>query len=541
MAVFLRWSSFHGVLYILINLKMGNSICNMENYNDYNYDDQWTYVQHMYCQHIEEHLEDIEYDGRCTRVTISDSNIPEISTAAFLNVDPSMEDLDLSGNRIKNIRSGAFSGPQALRILDLHNNQIVKISNGIFNHLVKLKFLDLSENKISSIDPNFLTGVNISSLNLARNALKSFENVLVGQNSYVRMLNLSRNEISLFNLNRFNCRINTLDISNNKLTFVNICFPGLQNLDVSYNEISQLLADTCYLNTSPLNLTISYNLLNEESVMNVSKLLKLEMLDMAGNNLSFIPVNLFVNLTNLVYLNMSHNKISYLNYGALDHVRGLQILDLSYNKLTTIKRYLHSLSALRALYINNNKITNISSKQLLNDIGPSVIMNIDNNDFICENLVEVVHDYSVFIGTSKMGSNINGIACKEETLPKANHEVKFENDVEESESKGFKNSKFNKYLEELKNINTLNFNGTDMLKYFNQDFKNSLVYKYLENLKANESSAQLATHSVLIILLIILVLFKVVKIYSNYKNSKKLLSREQVELIDTSNIQCVQQ
>ncbi|XP_028136334.2 leucine-rich repeat and immunoglobulin-like domain-containing nogo receptor-interacting protein 2 isoform X1 [Diabrotica virgifera virgifera] len=516
MAVFVRWSAFLGVIYSLINLKMGNAICNEDNYERYvNQFGSIRRERYIDCQNIQLPLN--EPCDNCRRIIISDSNIPEIITAAFLNF-PSTEDLQLSGNFIKNIQPGAFSGLQALEKLDLHNNQIEKISDGIFNHLVKLKSLDLSRNKISSIVPTFLTGVtHISSLNLADNALKSVDDVFLGQNSHFIMVNLSSNEISSFNLNRFNSKINTLDISNNTLTSVNVCFPGLKKLDASNNQIKSLLSGTCSLNTAPLNLNISYNLLNEESIMNVSKLFKLESLSVAGNNLSFIPVNLFVNLTKLSYLNMSHNHISYLNYGALDHLNFLQSLDLSYNKLTTLKRYLHSLSALRSLYINNNKITEINSKQLLTDNNGLNIINIDSNDFTCENLVEVIHDFKnkVSKGTATIGSNIHGIACKEETLPEANPEVKFKEDVikylettisaklEKSESlqfdrslmydyfnKDFKNSNFYKYLEGLKNINTLNFNGTDMLKYFNQDFKNSLFYKYLESLKANENSTR---------------------------------------------------
>ncbi|CAG9826385.1 unnamed protein product [Diabrotica balteata] len=449
---------------------MGSATC------DVNYDDEY-YAGHrerIDCQNIQLPLKDVLCDN-CRILTVSDSSIPEILTAAFLNF-PFMVKLQLSGNFINKLQPGAFSGLQALEQLDLHNNQIVKIYNGVFNHLVQLKSLDLSKNKISSVDPNFLTGLmHISSLNLAENALKSFDDVFLGQNSHVTMLNLSNNEISFFSLSRFNSKIITLDISNNNLTFVNVCFLGLQNLDSSYNKISHLFADSCSLNTAPINLNISYNLLNEENIMNVSKLFNLKTLNLAGNNLSFIPVNLFVNLTNLVNLNVSHNKISYLNYGTLNNLSVLQSLDLSYNKLTTLKRYLHSLMKLRYLYINNNKITNINSKQLLDDTG-AVYINIDTNDFTCENLIEVIHDFKLLKGTATIGSNIYGVACKEKTLPEANPEVNLKADV----------------------------------------------------IKYSETTIS-ATQSVIIMLLVILVVFKVVKVYSNF-NAKNLLSREQVEL-----------
>ncbi|XP_050517857.1 leucine-rich repeat-containing G-protein coupled receptor 6 isoform X1 [Diabrotica virgifera virgifera] len=545
MILFSRWPIFIGAVFFVSNIK----ICNTQFYG-YNPDDTDTgsdiddtdygydpYASDNGYDQYDEHNDDIIADHRreqltscqyarihlptsfndCTKVEIIDSNISDVTPAAFLNVY-STTNLKLSGNFIKTIKPGAFSGLHNLEQLDLHNNQIVNISQGIFNHLVQLKSLDLSRNKISNIDPNFLTGViHLSSLNFSENYLKSFDGVVLGQNNYFKILNLIDNSMSFINLSKFNGEINTLDVSSNKLTFVDVCLSGLQNLNASNNQIKYLHADSCLLDATLITLDVSNNLLNEQNLMNVSKLLKLEKLNIAGNNLSFIPVNLFVNLTRLSYLNMSHNKISFLNYGALDHLNVLQSLDLSYNNLTTLKRYFHSLSALTSLYINSNKITNINSKQLLNDIRGLNIINIDSNDFNCGNLVEVIHDFKnkVFKGTVTIGSNIHGIACKEGTLQEANPDIKFKEEIikylektisaklEKSESlqfnkslmydnfnKYFKNSNFYKYLEGLKNINTLNFNGTDMLKYFNQDFKNSFFYKYLESLKANENSTR---------------------------------------------------
>ncbi|XP_072376803.1 uncharacterized protein [Diabrotica undecimpunctata] len=522
MILFSRWLTFIGAGFFVSNIKICSAVCDTNEYQDEDpsYDEYgrqfYGKEQYTSCQDVVLPFQDTTCDS-CTTIEISDSNISDVTPAAFINV-PFTTYLKLSGNFINTIQPGAFAGLHNLEQLDLDNNQIVNISQGIFNSLVQLRFLDLSKNKINSINPNFLTGIiYLSSLNFAENALKSFDGVVLGQNNYFNMLNLSDNNISFINLSKFNGTIITLDVSNNKLTFVNVCLKGLHNLNASNNEMKYLLADACSFSAALTTLDVSNNLLNEKYIMNISKLTKLEWLSIAGNNLSFIPVNLFVNLTHLSFLNMSHNKISYLNYGVLDHLNLLQSLDLSYNKLTTLKRYFHSLSALTSLYINNNKITNINSKQLLNDIRGLNIINIDSNDFTCENLVEVIHDFKnkMFKGTATIGSNIHGIACKEETLPEVNPEAKLKEDVikylettisaklEKSESlqfdkslmydyfnKDFKNSNFYKYLEGLKNISTLNFNGTDMLKYFNQDFKNSLFYKYLESLKANENSTR---------------------------------------------------
>ena len=71
----------------------------------------------------------------------------------------SITGLDLSGNSIKSIEAGDFSGFDNLQELWLGQNQITSIENGDFDGLASLRSLDISYNPISTIGPGVFEGL----------------------------------------------------------------------------------------------------------------------------------------------------------------------------------------------------------------------------------------------------------------------------------------------------------------------------------------------------------------------------------------------
>ncbi|XP_066922195.1 protein slit-like [Clytia hemisphaerica] len=66
----------------------------------------------------------------------------------------SITDLDISGNNIKEIGSGAFQNIPYLDTLNVMDNKIERLENGVFEGLDKITFIILSSNGLASIEPN---------------------------------------------------------------------------------------------------------------------------------------------------------------------------------------------------------------------------------------------------------------------------------------------------------------------------------------------------------------------------------------------------
>lgn len=441
-------------------------------------------------------------------LVIQNSNLTVIDSAEFLHISDVLY-LTLSGDHIKTILPGAFTGLSALKTLYLDHNDLTDLPQGLFNSLIELSSLDVSNNDIKYIHPHFLIGImNLHHLNLSHNSLEYFNDTFLGQNYQLTEINLSYNHISDFFLNKTEFTINKLDVSNNNLSVVSLCAPGLNELDASFNKIRFILSGC---SNSLTKLDISYNLLTETNINNISGLTSLTYLNLAGNNITFVSSSLFANFNKLMYLNMSHNKLKALSYGMFDNMKVLDVLDISYNNLTSLKRYLHSLAALKTLDISNNNLKIIDSKQMLGDMPNLKWINIDQNNFACNELIEVIHDLKerVVKGNNKIGSNIHGISCDEYEFGIKDNGSNFKgviNFLEDAISsklekyeghefersfmynyfnKDFKDSSFYKYLESL---NLRNLNETALVKFFNDDFSNSQFYKFLENLKESENS-----------------------------------------------------
>ncbi|XP_059497125.1 adhesion G protein-coupled receptor A2-like isoform X2 [Stegostoma tigrinum] len=82
--------------------------------------------------------------------------------------------LILSNNKIAILKTGAFSGLQALEKLDLKNNLISTIQPGAFQGLPSLRRLDLSNNRIGCLKPAMFQSLsNLTRLNLSGNIFSS--------------------------------------------------------------------------------------------------------------------------------------------------------------------------------------------------------------------------------------------------------------------------------------------------------------------------------------------------------------------------------
>ncbi|XP_045449743.1 toll-like receptor 7 [Melitaea cinxia] len=111
-------------------------------------------------------------------------------------------------------------------------------------------------------------------------------------------------------------------------------------------------------------------------------LLELQSLDLAQNNIKFVPSGVFCSLENLNTLNLTHNRIRTVGQIGFGPGCGssLHTLDLSHNEIKTLAEdsELLKLRSLQHLYLQHNNITDISS-EAFNGLVSLRVLNISHN------------------------------------------------------------------------------------------------------------------------------------------------------------------
>ncbi|XP_071814008.1 uncharacterized protein [Apostichopus japonicus] len=149
----------------------------------------------------------------------------EISSFPELNLQIAVKYLDLSLNKLKDLRNHLVEENRELQYLNLSFNEITEIQDGAFLGMTKLTDLDLSNNNISNISREaFSNLIKLESLNLSYNHIPIFE---ATPPPLLRLLILSRNFLQ--------------DIANDHIS--------LQALDLTCNNLKNISFLNCIKNT----------------------------------------------------------------------------------------------------------------------------------------------------------------------------------------------------------------------------------------------------------------------------------------------------
>uniref|UniRef100_H0ZFQ3 Podocan n=1 Tax=Taeniopygia guttata TaxID=59729 RepID=H0ZFQ3_TAEGU len=290
------------------------------------------------------------------------------------NLPPALYKLHLQSNKLEKIPKGAFSELAGLRELYLQNNYLSNegMDNETFWKLSSLEYLDLSSNNLSQI-PSGLPR-NIVLLHLEKNAIKGLkklhtvhlynnmlERIPSGLPRRVKTLMILHNQISEINRNDFATtyfleelnlsynkltspqihreafrklrQLKSLDLSGNNLHMVPFGFPkNLQVLKLKENEISIIPKGTLSGMTKLRELYLSNNKLKVNSIYSRAwrELSSLQSLDMAGNQLTSIPLGL---PESLEYLYLQNNKITTVSENAFESTPNIKGIYLRFNKI----------------------------------------------------------------------------------------------------------------------------------------------------------------------------------------------------------------
>lgn len=215
--------------------------------------------------------------------------------------------------------------------------------------LTNAEILDLSGLELSHIPKEVWGCYNIKALNLSHNNIKDGD--IVNNLPKLESLNISNNKLTkIYLILRNNKNLNSLYLDDNMINEVKFKgdYSNLKRLSISNNRLSNLDFISKFRNLERLN--VSNNQLSNATVLKGFK--KLQLINVSSNHittLDFIDEN-SINIKSLI---INNNNIVTVNN--LSHLKNLQIIDISYNDVNDIKSLLY-LPNLRNVYIDGNPV-----------------------------------------------------------------------------------------------------------------------------------------------------------------------------------------
>lgn len=316
----------------------------------------------------------------------------------------SLVNLDLSHNKFTTLPNNQFQYFKNIQKINLSNNLIETIEDEAFNLDPYQYFtIDLSFNRIKFVDCKWFIKprqyTSYSFVNFDHNLIEE-----ISSNEDVEHLwkaNFAFNKLTRLNLNNF--YDNFSNFSFNEISEI-VCNENVEKVTSLYLSNNFLQKSENFYNClqklrNLIQLDLSFNNFGSEPLLKIetfSELMKLEILSLAGNNISFIPYGLFSYQNKLNSLDLSNNQLGNFDIEVLISIENLRTLDLSFNqfysssKLKDIKNFLPKLSNL----------------------------GIDGNNFQCKCLsflLNSVIKQELFIMRPKFfiknHTNINGMKC----------------------------------------------------------------------------------------------------------------------------------
>lgn len=275
--------------------------------------------------------------------SINVENVEELNlsgnylTDAKLNVKK-LRKLNLSYNRLRAFNISSNS-PFSLTKVDLSFNRLQELRDDLFGIHLALTDVNLSNNMLSQISSDSMRSFpNVKNLNFASNQLQVVQHRTFSPLRSLTHLDLSMNQIQSIDGTPFaNCSsLNSIDLSHNLLeALTEECFNGLSRLRLSLKDNQ--------LHTIPQN------------TFSRSNVFALEAIDLAENQFFEFPeASLRRQYSVIDRANFSMNLIRSIPSNA-DILVNVKHIDLSHNPLTSDAHYvlLGEPKSLRTLHISN--------------------------------------------------------------------------------------------------------------------------------------------------------------------------------------------
>lgn len=313
------------------------------------YRDRLTWTYKMDCTQGGLGLLDIPSSSNpsISEVILTNNFIKEIPSGSFSGYN-NVQSLSLSSNLIERIDPDGLSGLTNLRKLTLSINKLTDISFLSGHQLPALEILSLDSNPISSIPPSvFESFTNLQILTLTDGNLQDITNArLRGQH-----ITLSNNPIGRIGSGTFARLHEVLTFRCRRCAFRNVThmgnMTGLHYLDLENNRITTI----------------------EEAAFD--SLNSIELLHLSGNQIT--DVSPFRNIPKLRDLSLSWNAISHIPSDSFQNLPELDVLDLRSNRLSSFSLPLHIHQSLILSYNDltefNGMFLNLTSLLIINMVG----------------------------------------------------------------------------------------------------------------------------------------------------------------------------
>ncbi|KAK3931113.1 Chaoptin [Frankliniella fusca] len=341
---------------------------------------------------------------RLRRLDLSANLLLSLDASALVGLEDTLEELDLSGNRISSVAGGPLalrklrvldlsdnqlqalgraplSGLPALEVLDLSGNPLLLPSptggtGGILSGLVHLRVLDLSRVGLRALSADLLhRAADLESVSLAGNALQELPEGAFASLVNLTSVDLSGNQLSNIRTGAFTGlpALRKLNLSRNKLqAFRGEVLEGagagqggpsasaLRELDLSQNQLGYLFPNSFRAHPRLRRLVLSQNKLTFFPGELLTGLRYLEEVDLSGNLLKAVDDMDFARLPRLRELDLSNNQLEALSETAFHNSTQLQMLRLAGNRLERLsERTFEGLCRIELLDLEGNLLTEL--------------------------------------------------------------------------------------------------------------------------------------------------------------------------------------
>ncbi|CAH0399874.1 unnamed protein product [Chilo suppressalis] len=261
-----------------------------------------------------------------------------------------LAEISINNCKILRLPGNVFEGLRGLKTLKIRsmnnewsNNKELELTLGAFNGLRELHTLDLAYNNIRKIPSDLFCALeNIISLNLTQNKIKFVD----------------------------------------ELGFGHKCGSTLQMIDLSYNDIMSLPADSEILHLRRLTqLFLQNNKISELPGDVFNDLLSLKVVNLSDNAINYLPEGLFYNTREIREIYMQNNELEALPKRIFNRLEQLLVLDLSANKLRSDHiedETFGGLIRLIVLDLSHNTLSRVT-RNMFKDLFFLQILNLNNN------------------------------------------------------------------------------------------------------------------------------------------------------------------
>ncbi|XP_025765527.1 chondroadherin-like protein isoform X2 [Oreochromis niloticus] len=272
-------------------------------------------------------------DERTVKLDLRGNDLQELPTGAFMHT-PYLTHLLLQRCNIHKVKEGAFRGLDRLVLLDLANNNIEILYQESFDGLFLLKWLIIDDNHVKEIQPGAFSQLgSLNLLSLSHNQLVYIPNMAFQGLQNIKRIRLSYNLLIYLDTEAFVELVNLTRLNLSRNPILCICYLRPLREWAIHNKVK--LMGTCggpsHLSGERLNAVHPSDLRcqsEEEEAAGITPrpteepnkvkcpancacegLQNIEKLCLSYNFLNYLDTEAFVELVNLKRLNLSRNPI----------------------------------------------------------------------------------------------------------------------------------------------------------------------------------------------------------------------------------------